>query len=186
VFKGESREYMLSMIDAVKMDRRDETLRKYLSAGDAAYQISNLVTSDLNDYNADLRVSYDVVQKGALARFGTEQYLNLDNRKDFEDYKVDTTKRRLPICFPYKDHKILDVRVTLPDGAKAKSLPGPISLRRDDYGYNGAWVEQQGIINYHSESWMERTLYPVTQFPILNRDVQIVKNFYSTQPELNF
>ena len=128
IFKGENKEALLAELDAMKMDKRDESLRKIFSAGNASYIITNLKTSDLSDYNADLVIEYDLVHKGAFTAFGNEKYLELDNRRDFADYGIDTAVRTLPMLFPFKDHTVLEVDITLPKDAKINTLPAAMKV----------------------------------------------------------
>lgn len=185
-FRGESRELVLAVINSIKLDQREETLRRLFCGGSASYIVSNLKLSDINNYEEDMKVTYDVVHKGAITRFGAEAYLDLDNRKRFAQYKFDTAKRHLPICFPYKDHQVLDVTINLPTGIKIKTLPAASAITTADYGYAGSWTQKENTLSYHSESWREKTVFSLTEIMGLNKDVALVQKFYNTQPELTF
>jgi transglutaminase-like putative cysteine protease len=186
IFRGESRELVLAVINSIKQDQRDETLSKLFCGGNTNYLITNLKLSDINSYEDDLKVTYDLVHKGAITRFGGESYIDLDNRKHFAQYKFDTAKRHLPICFPYKDHQALDVIISLPSGTKVKTLPASIAITTADYGYAGSWTQKERILSYHSESWREKTTFSLTEIMGLNKDIAAVQKFYNIQPELTF
>lgn len=185
-FKGESREHILALLNSVKKDHQEELIKRYLIGQGDTYQVGNFVISGRDSYNEDLKVTYDVVHKGVFATFGSEGYLDVDNRKQFARYKIDTAERQLPVCLPYKDHYVLDIQITLPPNIHIKSLPESININTGDYGFSGSWIHKAQELVYHSESWIEKTYFQTNQLSGLIKDVQSVQTFFNTQPELKF
>jgi hypothetical protein len=185
-FKGESKEQILAMVNAARLDQRNEALLNMLKDNSSTFEISNMKVEHMDDHGKDLVISYDVVQKGACTRFGANQYIDPDNRRHFADFTVDTAKHHLPYVFGYKAHEVLDVRITIPAGAKVKSLPEQLELRKDYYGFSGKWQQSGTEVSYHSEAWMNNTFFRTNQFQTLNQDIRSLRAFYNTQPELSF
>ena len=186
VYRGENKEQILGMLAGIGVDQREDVLLGFLSGGNASFQISNLKTSDLENYNEDLVIEYELTHKSAFTRFGTEHYLDMDNRKLFADRIVDTGKHHLPYLFPFKDHQILEISIVLPSGAQAKNLPQSVALKNASYGYTGAWQQKNNELSYRTETWMEKTFFPISQLQVLSQDLQSLKHFYTAQPELSF
>jgi hypothetical protein len=186
VFRGENKATVLFALHNIPKEQHEDVLRKFLSGANPAYQISNLKTSNLGDCNQELVIEYDLRHKGVITRFGKEIYMDLDNRKAFSDHVIDIAGHNLPYVFPFKDHRKLEIVVTLPEGTATRSLPGPIRLTKEGYSYNGSWTRKGNELRYISENWMDQTFIPVKQFPEFNSDLQLLIAFYNAQPELSF
>jgi transglutaminase-like putative cysteine protease len=178
-WKGESKEWLLSGFHQIKKDRQEDVLKQYLSEGNANYQISNIKMSDLSDYNSDLKIEYDLVFRDAVTAFDKELYLDIDNRKDFSQFRFDTLKRRLPYVFPFKSHIIFDTEIVLPANAKTGALPAPVKVDQPMYQFEGSWSNNGNRLVYHREMQLRKTLLPLSQFASWNHDISKLDEFYS-------
>ena len=91
-------------------------LKQYLSEGKQNFEISNLKIDNLSNYNADLKVEYDVVWKDVLTVFDKEIYLDVDNRRNFDNFEIDTAKRKLPYWFDFKNNMVFETEIQIPPG----------------------------------------------------------------------
>jgi transglutaminase-like putative cysteine protease len=181
VWKGESKEWMLSALNSIKKNRQEDALREYLAKGNAAYQISNLKIINLNDYNADLKIEYDVVFRDAVSAFDKESYIDLDNRKDYGQFRFDESKRKLPYQFPYKDHMIFETELELPANAKVSALPAAFKLQKPLYDLSGQWSVSGNKVIYKREIQLKNTLLKKEEFAHWNADLEKLNEFYNTQ-----
>jgi hypothetical protein len=95
VWKGENKEWLLSALAAIKQDKQENALKQFLAEGKQNFEISNMVIKNIANYNAPLQVEYDVNWKDVLTVFDKDTYLELDNRRNFDNFKMDTIKRKL-------------------------------------------------------------------------------------------
>lgn len=180
-WKGENKEWLLSHLLEMKKEKQDEALRKYLAEGNQNYQISNLKILNLDNYNADLKIEYDLLFKEAAVTFDKEVYLDVDNRKDYAQFNVDVAKRKLPYQFSYKNHTIFETEIQLPEGTKVGALPPPVNVEKPAYSMVGAWKSEGNKVTYRREIQLRKTALPQDQFTEWNEAVTKLNEFYNHQ-----
>jgi hypothetical protein len=181
VWKGENKEWLLSALADIKQDKQENALRQYLSEGENVFQISNLVITNLNDYNSDLKIEYDILWKDAVTVFDKEAYMSLDNRLEFKDFTIDTTKRKLPYWMHFKNHVILDIELTLPTDKTPSEIPAPVTVKQTGYYFNASYSNGGNKLQYKKEIVMSNTEINPQQFKQWNSDIQKLSEFYNQQ-----
>jgi hypothetical protein len=181
VWKGENKEWLLSALASIKQDKQENALRQYLSEGENGFQISNLVITNLNDYNSDLKIEYDIFWKDAVTVFDKDAYMSLDNRLEFKDFTIDTTKRKLPYWMHFKNHVILDIELTLPTDKTPSEIPAPVTVKQTGYYFNASYSNGGNKLQYKKEIVMSNTEINPQQFKQWNSDIQKLTEFYNQQ-----
>lgn len=181
ICKGENKEWLLTGLNEIKKDKQEDALKQYLAEGNPNYQISNLKIINLNDYNADLRVEYDVIVKDAVTIFDKELYVDVDNRKDYGDYKFDTFKRKLPYLFPFKNHVVFETELELPANIKPGPTPPSLNIQKPQYHITGNWSVANNKIVYRREMQLKKTWLSKDQFSTWNSDIEKLNDFYNNQ-----
>ncbi len=180
-WKGESKEWLLNGLHDIKKDKQEEALKRFLAEGNVNYQISNLKIINLNDYNADLKIEYDLIFKDAVSSFDKELYIDIDNRKDYSGFKIDTQKRKLPYQFSFKNHVILETELQLPANAKVGSLPAALKVDQPHYFMSGDWTQKGDKLHYRKEIQLRNVWLPREQFRSWNKHVSQLDEFYNNQ-----
>ncbi len=180
-WKGENKEFMLSGLNEMKQDKQEVALKKYLAEDDQRFEISNLKTTDLSDYNRDLNVEYDMQWKDAITVFDKEAYLDIDNRRTFSKFRIDSTKRKLPFWFSFKDHLLFTTEIKLPAGMECNSLPGKMIIHKPAYDFTGSYTINAGTLVYNCELTIKNTALNPAQFAEWNADIDTLNNFYNQQ-----
>lgn len=180
-WKGESKEWMLYGLHQIKKDRQEDALNEYLSEGNNNYIISNVKIVNLNNYNADLRIEYDLTIKDAVNSFDKESYIDIDNRKEYSQFTFDTAKRKLPYQFAFKNHIIHETELQLPANAKIGSLPSALKLENPSYMITGNWTSSPNKIVYRKEIQLKQVSLSKDQFKFWNKDVEKLDEFYNNQ-----
>lgn len=180
-WKGENKVMLLTGINSIKQEKREVVLSRYLSGGKNNYEIKTLEVKNLTDYNKDLTVQYDVTWKNVLADFNGESYLEIDNRRRFDDFKIDTSKRKLPYWFDFKNHLVFETELTIPTGKQASGLPAPLSIVRPGYLFSGSYTMNGSVLNYRCEIAFQQSELTPAQFTQWNKDVEQLKDFYNQQ-----
>jgi transglutaminase-like putative cysteine protease len=181
IWKGESKEWLLSQINAIKKEKQEDVLKKFLSDGRTNYQINNLKVANLNDYNDDLKIEYDLVFKDAVSSFDKETYIGIDDRRDFAGMKFDTSKRVQPYLFPYKDHIVFEVELQLPKDAKPASLPQSFKVEQPEYSMQASYIAGNSRITYKREIIVKKTWIVKQNFTKWNADIMRLNEFYDNQ-----
>ena len=156
-------------------------MKEYLAEGNSSYQISNLKIININDYNADLKIEYDLFFKDAVTAFDKDLYLELDNRKELGQLKFDTEKRKLPFEFHFKNHMVFETELQLPAGAKIAALPAAINIERPGYSMTGQYIIDKNKLTYRREIMVKKTRLTKDLFEGWNNDVTRLNEFYNNQ-----
>ncbi len=180
-WKGENKEFMLSGLNEMKHDKQDGALKKYLAEDNQRFEISNLKTTDLSDYNKDLNAEYDMQWKAAITFFDKEGYLDIDNRRSFSKFKIDSTKRKLPYWFSFKDHQLFTTEIKLPAGMECNSLPAKMNIQKPAYDFTGSYRLTDGTLFYKCEIIIKKTELDPANFSEWNADIDTLNNFYNQQ-----
>jgi len=180
-WKGENKEWLLHKLNQIKKEKQEDALKQFLAEGNSNYQVSNMKIINLNDYNAELKIEYDLFFKNAATAFDTEIYLSLDNRKNMSGFKFDTTERKLPFLFPFKDHQLLEIELLLPASAKAKDLPHELKIERPEYYMGGIYTVDKNKVTYRLEIILKNVILDKSKFSVWNADMEILDEFYNNQ-----
>ncbi|HET6996784.1 MAG TPA: transglutaminase domain-containing protein [Chitinophagaceae bacterium] len=180
-WKGESKEWLLTQLHEIKKEKQEDALKQFLTEGRNNFQISDLKIINLNDYNADLKIEYNLLFKDAVTSFGKENYIDIDDRRDFTLLKFDTSKRKLPYLFPFKENRVLEVEIQLPKDAKAGQLPSAFKIDQPDYSMNGSYIAEPSKIVYRREITLKKTWMPKQDFIKWNNDIDKLNEFYNNQ-----
>ncbi|MCG2616828.1 transglutaminase domain-containing protein [Terrimonas sp. NA20] len=180
-WKGENKEMLLSGLNSIRQDKQENALSNYLSRGRKDFEISALKVVNLSDYNKDINVEYDILWKNAVADFNQETYLEVDNRRNFDGYKIDTSKRKLPYWFYFKDHVVFETEVVLPADKKVESLPPAIRIQQPGYSFTGSYTSSGSKLNYRCEIILKEAQLKPDQFSQWNNDIEKLKGFYNQQ-----
>jgi len=180
-WKGENKVWLLSALNSIKLNKQENALMRYLSEGRNNFEISGLKVANLNDYNKDVNVEYDINWKNVLSEFGQESYLEIDNRRSLENFKIDTATRKLPYWFSFKNHLVFETELLLPEGKKPIDLPVALAVNRPGYSFSGSYAVNGSKLNYRCEIILHQSEIKPVQFPQWNRDIEQLKNFYNQQ-----
>lgn len=181
VWKGESKEWLLSALNDINMDKQENALKQYLAKGLPNFEITNLKIENLSNYNADLKVEYDVLWKGIISVFEKESYLDIDNRRNFENFKIDTSKRKLPYWFHFKNDLVFETEILLPEGKVVTTLPEKLSIKQAGYTFNASYKNENNKMIYKNEIILNDTELQPENFSQWNKDIDQLTNFYNQQ-----
>ena len=180
-WKGENKEWLLAALNDIKMDKQENALKQFLADGKPNFEISNLKIDNMTNYNADLKVEYDVVWKDVLTVFDKETYIETNNRRNLEGFKPDTAKRKLPYWFHFKNHLIFETEIVLPAGKEATTLPDKLEIKQAGYSFGGSYTKVPGKIIYKNEIIINQAEIRPENFKQWNKDIDELVNFYNQQ-----
>lgn len=180
-WKGENKEGLLSALNSIKKNKQENALIYYLSGGNNNFEISGLKVNNLNDYNKDVSLEYDVNWKNAISQFGKESYLEVDNRRALEDLRIDTSIRKLPFEFYFKNHVVFETELNVPETDKPGNLPEALTINRPGYSFTGSYSLKGSKLNYRIEIILQQSEIKPEGFGQWNSDISRLKDFYNQQ-----
>lgn len=180
-WKGESKQWLLLTLNKIKKDKQETALKNYLSEDKHNIEISDLRIINIDNYNADLKVEYDITWKDALTTFDKESYVDIDNRRTFDGFKLDTTKRKLPYWLNYKKHALFETELSLPADRAVSSLPEKLSIKRPGYSFTAGYVLTGNKLVYTCETEVNETEIKPENFGQWNDDINRLTDFYNQQ-----
>ena len=180
IYKGEARSGLLSSIQMVKTDNLNNTLIKYLSLSNQDYTVTNLKTSDFSKPDSVFTINYDMEQKNAASSFGNEIYVDMDYRKEWDGFTIDSG-RVTDKMLPYKTHLLTEVELALPDGYKVSQLPADINLHNSNADISITYVQKMNKVFYKKEIILKQALLKKVSFEEWNKVLNELSKQYKEQ-----
>jgi len=181
VWKGENKEWLLTELNDIKQEKQENALKQFLAEGKQNFVISNLVITNITNYNADLKVEYDILWKDVLTVFDKEIYLEADNRRNLENFKIDTVKRKQPYWMSFKNDLVFETEIQVPLGKTITTLPEKLLIKQPGYSFVASYNNMSGKILYRNEIIINETAIQPENFSQWNKDIEQLTNFYNQQ-----
>jgi transglutaminase-like putative cysteine protease len=180
-FSGESKESLISNMESVKKDKLENSIRNYLNGGKKDYEISDLVMTNSKPEEGKMSLQYNLVQQNAVSIFGNDMYVDLDFRKSYSSFKIDTVKRKLDYVFPYKLKDITETTLVIPAGYQAQNLPPEFSLQNPVFDIKIGYTRQPGKIIFRKEINIKQAVLKKGNFSQWNKAIDGLNEFYNNQ-----
>jgi transglutaminase-like putative cysteine protease len=178
---GEDKESLLSQLYSVKKENVKEAFKRFLTSNNMDYDITNLTTSDLIDFDKNTWAKYTLNHKNALSAFGKELYLDIDYRKDFGNFIFDAAERKNDYWMYFKYNIYQETQIALPTGAKVTSQPQDLLIKNDDYEINISFSQQPNKLIYKKNIIIKNPRIPASKFEQWNKDFKKLKELYAEQ-----
>lgn len=178
---GESKEFLLTQVHGIKKEKLQNALVQYLTEDNSKYQINNLKTSDIQNWDKQMDIQYELQYREAITSFGDDLYAELDFRKEFSGYTIDTAKREHDMLFQFKHHVVNETILDVPAGYKVGDLPEDLKIDRDGYSFDISYKLTGGKITYHKELIIKNTWLPKAGFRQWNADIKALDKAYLQQ-----
>ncbi|NIG52108.1 transglutaminase family protein [Chitinophaga sp. Cy-1792] len=181
---GESKEFLLSQVNGIRKEKVSNALQRYLNETNDKYVISSLQQSDMNNWNQRLNINYDLKFQDAVSGFGDDMFIEMDFRKEFSGFNIDTAKRTSDYLFSYKHHLIHETSLDIPAGYKAE-LPQELKIDRDGYAFHLSYKLAGAKVVYRKELIIKNNWLPKAAFAQWNSDIQSLDKAYLEQVTLS-
>lgn len=181
VWKGENKENILFRANAIQRNKLQEALMNFLSESNPNYVMSDVTQDGLDNRNADLSFKYNLTYKNAATAFDKDIYLDLDFRKEFADWDLDTTKRRHDYLFDCKADWVTETNFAVPAGYKVQELPASLDIQRPGYTFHISYKLEGAVLKYRKLIILKDIRLPRTAFSQWNADIAQLKKTYLQQ-----
>ncbi|HZE83099.1 MAG TPA: hypothetical protein VE035_02275, partial [Puia sp.] len=180
-WKGESKEDILMEANSIHKNKLEESIRNFLSQGNADYRMSEVKEEGLDNRNADLNFRYDLVCNNAATAFDKDIYVDLDFRKEFSRSSIDTSERQLDFLFGCKADWITETNLTIPAGYKVQDLPAALEIQRSGYSFSISCKLEGNVLKYRRKIIIKDVHLPRSGFRQWNEDQARLKKAYLQQ-----
>jgi hypothetical protein len=180
-WKGEEKEYILSQLSSIKKDKSKEAFTRFLSDDNKDYMLTNVTTSNLDDIDKNLTAKYNISFKNAVSNFGKEYYVDLDFKKEYNDFTIDTAERTHDFWFYYKRNMQRETELTIPAGYTVTTLPPNVEIKNPDYEFVINYSQQKDKLVYKKTIIIKNPRLSKTRFAQWNKDIEKLKQSYNEQ-----
>lgn len=181
LWKGEDKESILSSLNDGKKDESADAFNKYLNNSNTDYAISNLTTSNLTDYDHDLTAKYDLNYKNGVSKFGKDYYVDIDFRKELNDYTMNAAERQYDYWFYYKYNVVCETQLAIPAGYQVNTLPPDFSIKSNNYEFNIQYTKTADNVTYKKTLTLKNSRLSKAQFAQWNADIAKLNAAYNQQ-----
>jgi len=177
-YKGEEKEYMFTRLHSFKQNEYEKALTKFLTnSNDNTLEKLNI--SDLKNYEDDLKISYTITQKSGISVFDKEYYIEMDLRKEFGDFTIDTDTRKSDYWHPYKHNIQRETELTIPENYQVSSLPENLSIKTPDYEIAISYSQEPGKVFYKKSFVIKNPRISKSRFAQWNADIKKLNTAYN-------
>jgi hypothetical protein len=181
IFKGEARSSILYQIQSTKKDNLQQSLINYLSENNQDYKIVNLKTTELLGVDSILKISYDIEYKNGVSSFGNEMYTEIDFRKEFDNFIIDTAKRKHDLMLSYKMNVDHETDITIPTGYSVTTLPADLKLHHSNIDINITYKQDGNKIIYRKQIKIPTVMLKKSDFNNWNDVIKQLTEKYKEQ-----
>jgi hypothetical protein len=184
-YMGESKQVLLSLMDATPKDKLDAALKRFLEGGNSQDEASDIQTIGATSQSKQVELLFDIDNKSGLQQLGSEYYVDLDAGKDFMTNNIDTAKRVNDLEFSYKYHIVKNVVLNIPSGYKVSHTPDPFSIDKDGYAFRISYKQEGNKLLYRKEITIRDIYLKKSNFAEWNSDIAKLRKAYMEQAALS-
>lgn len=181
IFRGESKQKILSLMEATPKDKLNEAINRFLENGNQQDNASNIVMTGANSQSEEVKIVYDEIRKTGVQILGNECYVDLDLSKEFIASNIDLEERVNDIEFSYQYHIVKDVVLEIPAGYKVSYLPEPLDVKTDEYSFSISYEKKGEEVHYRRQLTIEKLHLAKDKFKRWNEDIKKLKKQYAEQ-----
>ena len=179
IYKGESRAYLLYQINYTETNELGEALETFISRGNKNVKVSSLETSDFEERDQLFTLDYHLDIKNAAYAFDNEIYLDIDQYKELEGFKIE--ERKLDYKFPYKTHILINTEVEIPAGYGVNQLPESLNEDYESFSASITYRKEGNVLYYTKEILIKESVLKTEDFDKWNQFVGNIKSKYEEQ-----
>ena len=178
-YSGESCSEFLYSFNRFEKNRQKDALENYLGQSDKNIQVANVVTSDLNNRDQQLKIDYEVNVKNKVSSFEGEMYIDLDLLKEFSG--LDLKDRKTNYEFGYKSNYQSSVVLEIPTGYKVSKLPENLNYSGSDFSVSLTFTQTATELTCKKSFVFKNAVIRSTDFSAWNELYKNLNTIYNQQ-----
>ncbi|MDH6307102.1 hypothetical protein M2451_002336 [Dysgonomonas sp. PFB1-18] len=183
-YMGESKQVLLSLMDATPKDRLSGALKRFLENGNSQDEASDIQTIGATSQSKQVEMLYNIDNRSGLQQLGAEYYIDLDAGKDFMTNNIDTAKRVNDLEFSYRYHIVKNVVLHIPEGYKVSHIPEKLNIDKDGYTFRISYRQEGNKLFYKKEITIRDIYLRKSNFAEWNSDIAKLRKAYMEQISL--
>ena len=178
---GESKQAILSQIQALESSRRLNILKQFLEKGRPQDKVSDISIDGVDSWSNTLHINYKEVRNGSVNKAENDIYIDMDAWQDFAFATIDTTKRKTDIELSYREVTVREEYLEVPEGYEVVSLPIDIHIENDNCVMDMTYQLTDGEIRYRKSITVKDIWLKRENFEKWNNDINRLKKSYQEQ-----
>jgi len=130
-FSGERRSQLLSIINSLKSDKKDEALERYLSKSDKNIKVHDIKNSDLKNRDQKLTMDYEIAVENRVSDFDDDIYVDLEYMNEYKNFEL--KDRKTDYEFDFKTNYESNVSLAIPAGYKVTKIPENVTINENNF-----------------------------------------------------
>jgi hypothetical protein len=180
---GDQKTSLIRGYHYTKSEEKPKYFSDFISSRNRNYNLTNVVTSDVDNRDIDLVINYDFSYNNAVMTDGSETYVKFETESYFSKSELDTNGI---LDFTYNMPINISVENTMevPAGYKVAKLPKDLSLESSYATIKLGYMVVNNKIIYKRTYVIPTGIIPREKFVEWNNFQKELKKYYATQIEL--
>lgn len=174
-YRGESKQIILSLINATQKNMQEESLRNFLERGVVGDKVTDIKLTGDEPQTEMVSISYKEKRKSELQAIDNEYYIGLDSYKDLLSSDINIDKRKNDILHPYRAYMVREVALNIPLGCSVKKLPETLTIDNDKYTFLITYTQEGNKIIYKKKLEIKDALLKKENFEQWNKDITALR-----------
>lgn len=179
-YSGETKTRILYTYNHIPNDKRKEALKEFVGSGNPNLSIKSVETSSTDDRKNAFNVKATFDYSHVVSVSGKEMYLMLDIDREYEDYKMDST-RHYDWEFSYTSKNKVITQMVIPADYKVDYLPEPVSVNTPFFKAELKYEVKDSKIVYIKQFSIPELILKKKDFQEWNKAIKAIKTFYKDQ-----
>ncbi len=180
-FKGESKQTIMSLMDATPKDQLNQALKQFLESNHSLNEVTNINMQGATSQSAQVEMFYTISNGAGIQALGDEYYIDLDLSKELMNSDIDIEKRIHDIAFNYRYHYIQDIVLHIPEGYEVSYLPKELKIDNPAYTFSIKYDYEDGELTYKKRLIFLDHLLLKSDFKTWNKNLSELKKAYMEQ-----
>jgi len=176
-YHGEAKVELHNAYHNTEKDRKDESLKDYLSWRDKNRRVSNITSANFDDRKKPLRIKHDFEWDNQVIEVGGEQYVSIDYQAVFSRGEMEAD-RKSDYAFGYNFMDIFETTFQLPAGYTVSYLPENVDVSHPDFDIKLTFTQHPDRIEYRKEIAIKNGIVHKADFEEWNTAIQALKAAY--------
>lgn len=179
-YAGETKTRILYTYNHIPNDKRKEALKEFIGSGNSNLSIKSVETSSTEGRKNPFKVKAAFDYSHVVSVSGKEMYLTLDLDKEFEDYKIDSTRHYdWEFMYTSKDNTVTTFNI--PSDYKVDYMPDPVSINTSFFKVELKYEVKDSKIIYTKQFIIPELILKKKDFVEWNKGIKTLKTFYKDQ-----
>ncbi len=178
-FTGESRADFIRFYHSLKSTNQDDFLKHYLTNGTRNIKARTIITSDLENREGPITISYDIAIENNISSFDNEIYIDFEIDRDFEDYLFEDRKSDYAADYAKTIRSVFQLEI--PVEYSVSYLPKAYEEENEFYRVSLDFISKNNRIIYTKNFTLKTGRIPLEYMDHWNQLIEKVKETYNEQ-----